>query len=78
MFAGELVMARPLRNLLRAHFKTLNVAQPFRAARRPLAGLKACPTKGRRQFDMHSKFADSQQPFNSKGRRAVVLFFRAT
>jgi hypothetical protein len=28
----------------------INVAQPFRAARRPLAGLKACATRGRRRF----------------------------
>src|SRR5438128_1559317 len=31
-------------------FAGVPAAQPFRAARRPIAGLKACATRGRRQF----------------------------
>src|SRR5580765_2727299 len=38
-----------------------NVAQPFRAARRPLAGLKACATRGRRYL-LVSAGSKSQSP----------------
>jgi hypothetical protein len=52
LFSGILTSWRCVKIVVFEWFEASdpNVAQPFRAARRPLAGLKACATKGRRQF----------------------------
>ena len=54
LFIGLLDMALYLAqrayDMLSTRDAKLLVAQPFRAARRPFAGLKACATNGRRQF----------------------------